>query len=446
MKETLTLPHSPEMERVLLASFLVDPDLLEELFSSLEEAGGEALFHLEVHRRIYRALLGLWDEGRPLELPMLWEVLKDDETLLVAGGMSYLASLAEEMTVAAYAPHYAEALKELYLRRRLIGIAQDLARRAYEKEAPPKELADWAVSNLRHLEALGHGEVRSIGEGVGRVLAEAAGELPPPEALPTGFKDLDRLLGGMRPGNLWVVAARPSMGKTALALNIAVHVAVRERAPVLFFSLEMPEGDLTARALAAEARVPLEAIRRPPVAEEVLARLASAASRLEGAPLYLDDTPGLSVALLKARARGERLRKGIRLIVVDYLQFLTPGSVRGRRPETRQEEVAVMVQELKRLARELEVPVLVLSQLSRMVETGPDKRPRLSHLRESGAIEQEADVVLGIYRDEYYNPGSLKRGIAEVLVLKNRNGPTGVVELQYHAEHVRFNDLAQPQP
>ncbi|MER3557901.1 MAG: replicative DNA helicase, partial [Thermus sp.] len=256
----------------------------------------------------------------------------------------------------------------------------------------------------------------------------------------TGFKELDQLIGGLLPGSLNILAARPAMGKTAFALTIAQHAALKDRIPVAIYSLEMPAGQLVLRMLCSEARIDMNRVRQGALTDRDFSRLVDVAGRLSEAPIFIDDSPDLTLMELRARARRLKAREEIGLLVVDYLQLISSPSKNG---ENRQQEIAAISRGLKGLARELSVPVLALSQLSRAVEARPNKRPMLSDLRESGSLEQDADLVMFIYRDEYYNPHSEKAGIAEVIVGKQRNGPTGVVELQFHAQHVRFNDLAK---
>jgi len=321
-------------------------------------------------------------------------------------------------------------------------------RMAYDEEGSLEEILDKAGRKVLEVSTQGaRSDFRSMKELVHetferiQLLYENKGQV---DGVRTGFRELDSMIGGLTNGSLNIIAARPSMGKTSFALTIAQNVALRgEGAGVAIFSLEMPAVQLVTRMLCSEARIDMNRLRQGQLTDRDFSRLVDVAGRISEAAILIDDTSDLTLMELRARARRLHAQHKLSLIVIDYLQLMSgPGGGKNG-GENRQQEIAQISRGLKGLARELNVPVIALSQLSRAVESRPNKRPMLSDLRESGSIEQDADLVMFIYRDEYYNPHSDKAGIAEIIVGKQRNGPTGVVELQFHAQHVRFNDLAK---
>ena len=416
-------PHSIEAEQSVLGAILLDHEALDALEGLLPTP--EA-FYLEAHRRIYKAMQALHARRLPVDLVTLSEELRARGDLEAVGGLTYLVSLQESVPTALYAEHYARIVAK---------------RLAYEEEGSVDEILDQAGRKVLELALTGREEEgRPLRELVHETfehieaLLQNKGETA---GVRTGFKELDGLIGTLAPGSLNIIAARPAMGKTAFALTIAQHAALREGVPVAIYSLEMPAGQLVLRMLCSKARIDMNRVRQGNLTDRDFTRLVDAASRLSEAPIFIDDSPDLTLMELRARARRLRAREKVGLVVVDYLQLISsPPSKNG---ENRQQEIAAISRGLKGLARELSVPVLALSQLSRAVESRPNKRPMLSDLRESGSLEQDADLVMFIYRDEYYHPHSEKAGIAEIIVGKQRNGPTGTVELQ----HVRFNDLAK---
>lgn len=388
---------------------------------------------------------GLRAEGSPVDLVTLAEELSRRGEL-DGVGISYLMQLSEATPTAAYAEHYARIVAEKWTLRRLIQAAGEAMRLAYEEAGSLDEILDQAGKRILEV-ALAQTEVeaRSMRELVHETfehieaLFQNKGETA---GVRTGFKELDQLIGTLAPGSLNIIAARPAMGKTAFALTIAQHAALKEGVGVGIYSLEMPAAQLVLRMMCSEARIDMNRVRLGQLSDRDFSRLVDVAGRLSEAPIFIDDTPDLTLMELRARARRLRSQHNVGLIIIDYLQLMSgPGG--GQKGENRQQEIAAISRGLKALARELGVPVIALSQLSRAVEARPNKRPMLSDLRESGSIEQDADLVMFIYRDEYYNPHSEKAGIAEIIVGKQRNGPTGTVELQFHAQHVRFNDLAK---
>ncbi|MER3451768.1 MAG: replicative DNA helicase [Thermus sp.] len=434
-------PHSLEAEQSVLGSILLDSEILDGLEGLLPTP--EAFYH-EAHRKIFAAMQAIRARHLPVDLVTLSEELARRGELEAVGGLSYLVALQESTPTALYAEHYARIVAEKWALRRLIQAAGEAMRLAYEEAGSLDEILDQAGRKVlevalakttpegRPLRELVHETFEHIED-----LFQNKGET---SGVRTGFKELDQLIGGLLPGSLNILAARPAMGKTAFALTIAQHAALKDRIPVAIYSLEMPAGQLVLRMLCSEARIDMNRVRQGALTDRDFSRLVDVAGRLSEAPIFIDDSPDLTLMELRARARRLKAREEIGLLVVDYLQLISSPSKNG---ENRQQEIAAISRGLKGLARELSVPVLALSQLSRAVEARPNKRPMLSDLRESGSLEQDADLVMFIYRDEYYNPHSEKAGIAEVIVGKQRNGPTGVVELQFHAQHVRFNDLAK---
>jgi len=424
-------PCSPEAEASLLGAVLLDNTVLDRLEVELPPEA----FYQESHCKIWSGIIRLRERQEPIDLVTLSEELRRSGELEAVGGLSYLVGLSEHTPTAAHAEYYGRIVTEKWILRRLIGAAGEAMQLAYSEAGRVEDILDTASRKL--LEVATQGQVRQarplpelLHETFDLIQRQIQGGSD--DQVQTGFRALDEIIGGLGRGSLNVIAARPGMGKTALALSIALNVARRGQA-VAIFSLEMPAVQLVTRMLCSEARIDMSRLRQGQLLDRELSRLADAAGRMAEARLLIDDTPSLTLMELRARARRLHSEHRLGLIVVDYLQLLS-GSLSG---ENRQQEIAAISRGLKGLARELDVAVIALSQLSRAVEARPNKRPMLSDLRESGAIEQDSDLVLFIYRDEYYNPHSEQAGIAEVIVGKQRNGPTGT------ADHVRFNDLAR---
>ena len=435
-------PHNLEAEASVLGSALVDNDAIDRVEGLITPD----VFYKEAHRKIWRAMEALRGRGEPVDLVTLAEELKKNGELDEVGGITYLVGLSEATPTAAYAEHYARIVAEKAVLRRLIAAAGEAMRLAYDEAGSVEEVIDQAGRLI--LDVATHGprhefqEMRELVTKAHERIAQLREEGARSDLISSGFADLDRLIGGLGPGSLNIIAARPSMGKTAFALTIAQNIALRDRVPVAIFSLEMPALDLVLRMLSSEARVDMNRIRQAQLSDRDYDRLVKAAGRIYDAPIFIDDTPGLTLMELRSRARRLAAHQNVQMIVVDYMQLMSGGQS-TRNGANRQQEIAAISRGLKSLARELEVPVVALSQLSRAVENRPNKKPMLSDLRESGSIEQDADLVIFIYRDDYYNEHSEKAGIAEIIVGKQRNGPIGTVELQFHAAHVRFNDLAR---
>ncbi|RDV84593.1 replicative DNA helicase [Ammonifex thiophilus] len=434
------LPQNVSAEQALLGSIFLDPETL----SRVEELVRPEDFYEEAHRAIYEAMLELEEKSLPIDLITVTEHLRREGKLEKAGGAAYVASLVDVVPTAAHAEHYAKLVRDKALLRSLVEVATRIRDLGLEEAGDARQLLSEAERWLAELSAA---EVESSFVALSEVLEAVLQHLEESYryrgkklGLPTGFEELDGLLSGLWPQDLIILASRPGMGKTSLALSISLNVAREVALPVGFFSLEMSREQLIQRLLAAEARVDHRRVRTAEFTDEDWVRLSQAAARLAPLPLYIDDTPGLSVRDLRARARRLKAQAGgLGLVVVDYLQLVQP----PRRMENRQQEIAFVSRSLKHLAKELNCPVLALSQLSRAPETRQDKRPQLSDLRESGSLEQDADVVMFIYREDYYRPDTDKPGVAEIIVAKQRNGPTGTAELAFLREYTCFVTLAK---
>lgn len=430
-------PYNIEAEQALLGSMMIDR---EAVYIAMEVARAEH-FYKDAHQVIFTSILSLETRGEPVDMITLTEELRQQSSLDKVGGVSYIATLATTVPSAANARYYANIVEEKAILRSLIRFSNNIASRCYEDVEETHQLLDSAEQAI--LEIAGHrntGGLTAVKEVLGdtlekiEYLANKKGNIT---GVPTFFNDLDNMTSGWQPSDLIIVAARPSMGKTAFCLNIAQNAAIRAKVPVAIFSLEMSKEQLVQRLMSSEAMIDQHKIRTGRLLDEEWVRLTRAVQPLSTANMYIDDTPAISILELRARARRLKAEKGLGLIIIDYLQLMQL----GRRNENRQQEISEISRSLKALARELSVPVIALSQLSRAVEQTSEKKPALSHLRESGALEQDADMVMFIYRDEYYNPDTEKPGIAEIIIAKHRNGPTGSVELGFVKEFTKFVNL-----
>ncbi|MBC7346061.1 MAG: replicative DNA helicase [Clostridia bacterium] len=432
------LPHSLEAEQAVLGAMLLER---EAIYVALEALRPDDFYH-EAHRALFQVMVSMSDRGQAVDLVTVVDELRRLGLLEKVGGMTYVASLGESVPSTSHVGHYARIVREKALLRGLIQAGQQIIQRCYEDGQDVQELLDDAE---RLVFSLGQREVREGLTSVRELLAatlerleklsQNRGEVT---GLPT-FRDLDKLLAGLQPSDLIICAARPGMGKSSFCLNIAQAVALNYHLPVALFSLEMSKAQVAERLLAGAAMVEQHRLRTGYLSEEDWARLTAVLGALAEAPIYIDDTPAPTVLEVRAKARRLQAERGLGLVVVDYLQLM-----RGHgRFDNRQQEIAQISRSLKSLARELNVPVLVLSQLNRGVEQRQDKRPIMADLLESGAIEADADVVLFLFRPEYYDPDTDRRGIAEVIVAKHRNGPVGTVELAFLPEYTKFVDLAR---
>ncbi|MFQ5902233.1 MAG: replicative DNA helicase [Candidatus Binatia bacterium] len=433
-------PQNLEAESSVLGGILLDNDAINRVLEILTPED----FYRESHRKIYRAMMELSDRNEPVDLITLSEFLKARGELDSVGGTSYLASLADLVPTAANITYYARIVREKAILRHLISAATEIATQGFEEQGNVDEFLDVAEKVIFDISEK---KVKSSFVVIGDMIKDSLKTVEKlyerkemVTGVPTGFKDLDKLTAGLQPSDLIVVAGRPSMGKTAFCLNIAAHAALNAGVGVAIFSLEMAKEQLVLRMLCSEARVDNSKIRSGYLADREFPKLAMAAGRLNEALIYIDDTPAISVLELRAKAR--RLvrdrEKKVGLIIVDYLQLMRGMGTAGNR----EQEISEISRSLKALAKELSIPVIGISQLNRQVESRKPPRPILADLRESGAIEQDADVIAFIYRDVVYNENTDEPNVAEIIVAKQRNGPTDTKRLAFFKEITRFEDLA----
>jgi replicative DNA helicase len=432
-------PQNLDAEESVLGAMMLSPGAIDAV-SEVLDAGH---FYRESHAKIYRAALALFAIGEPVDATTLENQLDKQGELEAVGGRMRLAELAALVPTSANAAHYARIVREMATLRGLITAGQEVARLGWERPGETHDLLDQAervifeltqsqvTSEFSHIEEL-------LKESFERITAlyEAGEDVT---GVPSGFRDLDRMTSGFQPGNLVIVAARPSMGKSALALCVAANIAVRKQLPVALFTLEMSKSEVTQRLMCSEAKVESQRLRSGKLAVDDWPRLTSACDKLAKAPIYVDDSASITMMGIRSKARRLKSKEPtLALIVVDYLQLMTADASY----ENRVQEVSQISRQLKLLARELDVPIVALSQLSRAVEQRHDKRPILSDLRESGSLEQDADLVVFIYRDEYYDEESEAQGLAEIHLAKHRNGPTGTEKLSFLKRYAKFADLA----
>ncbi|MCK8816649.1 replicative DNA helicase [Natroniella sulfidigena] len=432
-------PNSLEAEKSTLGSMLLDRDAIAKVIEILQPED----FYRQTHSIIYNVINDLFDKGKPVDLVTISEQLREKGKLEEVGGASYITSIVNSVPTASNVEHYAKIVEEKSILRKLIKTSNQIAQLGYQGDQGIDFVLDEAeqlVFNLsQRRDTQSFSMIKDILMDTFDNLEQLYKHKGDVTGVPTGFRDLDKMTSGFQKADLVIIAARPSMGKTALALNIAQHAAVEEDIPVAIFSLEMSKAQLVQRMLCSEAQVDSHRLRTGYLNETDWRRISQAAGRLGEAKVFIDDTPGITVMEMRAKARRIQAEHGLELILIDYLQLM-----QGRRnSESRQQEVSQISRSLKGLARELDVPVVSLSQLSRAVEQRNDKRPQLSDLRSSGSIEQDADIVAFIYRDDYYNPDSEKAGITEIIIGKQRNGPVGTVELAFQKEYTKFVDLAK---
>ncbi len=436
-------PQNLEAELSVLGSILLDNEVTGEVLQTLRPDD----FYRSDHRQIFDSLVELYDANQKVDLVILRDHLKKKGVLDEVGGVAKLTELVETTPTAANAIYYAEIVKEKALLRRIIGVATEMMRSSYDQTGLS---ADALLDNAERLifeiaesrvkaEAV---KIKDIMQEVWKRIDQIHDRKGRLTGLDTGFYDLNDLTGGLQNSELIILAGRPSMGKTSFALNLVEYVAVTLEKPVTFFSLEMSKEQLIQNMICSRARISSNKIRKGVVSVEEMKELQMAAGRLAETPIFIDDSSILSLLELRAKARRLKAQENISLVIVDYLQLMEPP-----RAENRQQEIAAISRGLKSLARELAIPVLAVSQLSRAPETRggvESHRPRLSDLRESGALEQDADVVLMLYRDEYYDPDTMEKGIAELAVAKQRSGPAGLkpIRLLFQPEFTRFQNLS----
>jgi replicative DNA helicase len=434
-------PHAIEAECALLGSMILDWHVIGEVVQIIQGADD---FYKPAHAKIYAVLVDLYDRHQPVDMVHLNQRLVDLGELEQAGGLDYLIQLVESVPSAIAAAHYARIVHEKAVLRRLIDASGKILYNAYHSSDPVTELLSAAEQEIFRLAEFGE---KSDTAHLKELLQELYARLEahdgrPITGLETGFFELDEITNGLQKGEMIVIAARPSMGKTALALNMAENIAITRKQPAVVFSLEMSKQQLAQRLLCSRSGVDLHRLRRNMLTTDEFARLASTVGELSDAPFFIDDTPGLNLLQMRAKARRLASRHDIAAVFVDYLQLMSAGGA-----ESRQQEVSMLSRGIKAMARELDVPVVCLSQLNRAPELREGHRPRMSDLRESGSIEQDSDVVMMLHREEYFhnepewkneNPDSV--GVAEVIITKQRNGPTGTVKLTFDAPTTRFKN------
>lgn len=430
-------PHNIEAEQAVLGCMLLDSDVIPTVTELIRSSD----FYREDHREICEAITDIVEKAGPVDIITVTEQLQQRGTLEAVGGMDYLASITSAVPTTANARHYAKIVEEKSLLRKLIKAASEISGMSYEATEEAEYVLDKAEKSIFDIierrSTQGFTHIKDVLLETFNRLEELYNSKSPITGIPTGFTDLDMKTAGLQNSDLILIAARPGMGKTAMALNIAQYAAVQKHVPVALFNLEMSKDQLVNRMLCSEVMVDSHKMRTGKLDDEDWNKIAKALGPLSEAPIFIDDTPGVSVMDIRAKCRRLKLEKRLGLVVIDYLQLM-----RGRgRAENRQQEVSEISRSLKILAKELNVPVITMSQLSRGPESRNDHRPMLSDLRESGAIEQDADIVMFLYRDDYYNPDTEKKNIAEVIIAKHRNGSTGTVYLKWFGNYTKFANL-----
>ena len=444
MEEALikrVMPHSIEAEQSVVGAMLMDKDAI---LTAAEIVSGQD-FYQTAYGVIFDSMVELFNEGKPVDLVTLQERLKEKDVPPEIASLEFVRDLVSAVPTSANVKYYAQIVADKSMLRKLIKLNDEISNTCYAgKESLEAILETTEKSMFQLLQQRNTGEYVPIRQVVLNALdriEKASKSKGTVTGIPTGFIDLDYKLSGLQPSDLILVAARPSMGKTAFVLNIAQYVAFKKDRATAIFSLEMSKEQLVNRLFSLESQVDAQALRTGNMKDSDWEKLIEGAGIIGKSKLIIDDTPGISVSELRSKCRKYKLEHGLDLIIIDYLQLMT-GSV-GKRSESRQQEISEISRSLKGLARELNVPVIALSQLSRAVESRPDKRPMLSDLRESGAIERDADVVMFIYRDEYYNKDSEYKKQAEIIIAKQRNGPVGTVHLAWLGEYTKFANLSR---
>lgn len=432
-------PQNIDAEKSVLGAMMLEKDVLFDVLEIVKEED----FYSETHREIFAAIWELYRENSAVDLLTVCEKLKKRKALDMVGGRAYVAELTSNVPSTANATEYAKIVSEKAIVRQMIKTSESITDKAYDAKAEPKEILEFAESGIfkvaQRNQRTDYTSIQEVLTANLKQIDEAAKNKDKLVGIPTGFKDLDAKLNGLQKSNLVIIAARPSMGKTALALNIAQQTAVKSNSSVIIFSLEMSKEQLGQRLLSVQSRVEMQKLQKGELDRKDWDRVNMALDDMQDAPIVIDDTPGISLMEIRNKCRRLKVEKGLDLIVIDYLQLMNSPD----KSDSRQQEISAISRQLKLLAREMDCPVIALSQLSRAPEQRPDHRPNLSDLRESGAIEQDADIVLFLYRDDYYNKeNSEKPGICEINIAKNRSGPTDTVELTWVARYTKFSDKA----
>lgn len=431
-------PHDIEAEQAVIGSMLTD----KEAISSAIEVLKPEDFYREDNKIIYEAILNLYNRAEPVDIITLKTELQSMKQLKAIGGLEYIAELPDRVPTTANVEQYIKIVEEKSALRALIKTANDLINLGYDQTQEVEDILDSAEKRIfdviQNRNQKGYTPIKDILVDSFTQLEQLYNQKQHITGIPTGFADLDYITAGLHPSDLVIVAARPAMGKSAFALNIATNAAVRANKAVAIFSLEMSKEQMTNRILCSEAMVDSSKVRTGKIEDDDWTKLAEASGTLSTSQIFIDDTPGISVMEIRAKCRKLKLEKDIGLVVIDYIQ-LVQGS--NKKNGTREQEISEISRSLKILAKEIGVPVIALSQLARSVEQRPDHRPMLSDLRESGAIEQDADIVMFLYRDEYYNEDTDKKNIAEVILAKHRAGSTGTIELAWLSSYTKFANL-----
>ncbi|MBP2634761.1 MAG: dnaC [Firmicutes bacterium] len=435
-------PQNVEAEQSVLGAMMIEREAISKVVELLRPED----FYREAHRLIFNAMLELFNKNDAVDLVTVVEVLRRDEKLEGAGGIAYVSALANSVPTAANVMYHARIVEEKALLRQLITTATEVAGMGYEANEEVTVIMDKAEKMILEVSNRKAGQefasIKNIIFDVFDKVSELYSSKGGITGLSTGFKDLDKLTSGLQASDLILIAARPSMGKTAFVLNIAQNVAIKEKQAVAFFSLEMSKEQLVQRMLCAEAPIDAQRLRIGELENNDWDKLVRAADRLAAAPIFIDDTAGITVMEMRSKARRLKIEHNLQLIIIDYLQLMQ-GSSGSSRNENRQQEISEISRSLKALARELKVPVIALSQLSRGVESRQVKKPMLSDLRESGSLEQDADIVAFLYREDYYDPETENKNITDVIVAKHRNGPVDSVQLFFHKQFTKFSDLSR---
>lgn len=440
MEEALlkrVLPHSIEAEQSVIGAMIMDKDAIV----TASEIVTEEDFYSKQCGTLFEAMVELNDEGKPVDMITLQNRLKEKDVPPEVSSLEYIRDLITAVPTSANIKHYANIVSEKAMLRRLIKMNEEIANICYVGKESLEAILEDTEKKVFHLIQRRNTKdfvpIRQVVMNTMEQIEKASRNKGSVTGIATGFVDLDYRTAGMQPSDLVLIAARPSMGKTAFVLNIAQHVAFKLEQPVAIFSLEMSKEQLVNRLFSLESKVDAQKLRTGNLSDNDWERLIESAGVIGKSNLIIDDTPGITIGEMRSKCRKYKLEYGLKMIIIDYLQLMS-GSGRS---DSRQQEISDISRSLKALARELEVPVLALSQLSRAVEQRPDHRPMLSDLRESGAIEQDADVVMFIYRDDYYNKDTERKGIAEIIVAKQRNGPIGTVELVWLPEYTKFANM-----
>ena len=435
--EARVAPHNLEAEQSTLGGML----LSEEAVAEVIEITSGADFYASKHELIYDAVVTLFGRGEPTDVIAVTDQLNKNGNLLKAGGADYLHSLTSYVPTAANAGYYAKIVADKAVLRRLIDAGTKIAQSGYESQGEVEDLVNQAQADIYRVASQ---NAKDDYVGLSDSLEDAIREIESAQnrggdmtGIPTGFTDLDAYTHGLHPGQLIIVAARPAVGKSTFALDIARHAAVKHKKATIFFSLEMGRAEIAMRMLSAESSIYLQSMRKGTVTEADWAKLASVRGSINDAPLFIDDSPNMSLVEIRAKCRRLAQQVDLKMVVIDYIQLMSSGT----KVESRQQEVSEFSRALKLLAKELQIPVVALSQLNRQAEQSKDKRPEISHLRESGSLEQDADVVVLLHREGIYERDHPRAGEADIILAKQRNGPTGTVVVAFHGQYSRFVNM-----